>query len=94
MCLMGEQDEKISLLQRCSSTRRTPRGTCIYYGEGRDAYDVRGRTAHESVFNVNRRRLSLSELAAGLFALQHLDARAGVGDLRLCGALEFLATVE
>src|SRR5690606_37706519 len=24
----------------------------IYYGEGRDTYDVRGRTAHESVFNV------------------------------------------
>jgi hypothetical protein len=25
----------------------------IYYGEGRDAYDVRGRTAHESIFNLN-----------------------------------------
>ena len=24
----------------------------VYYGEGRDAYDVRGRTAHESIFNV------------------------------------------
>ncbi|WP_421713296.1 FAD-linked oxidase C-terminal domain-containing protein [Alteromonas abrolhosensis] len=25
----------------------------IYYGEGRDAYDLRGRTAHESIFNLN-----------------------------------------
>ena len=25
----------------------------IYYGEGRDHYDIRGRTAHESIFNVN-----------------------------------------
>jgi hypothetical protein len=25
----------------------------VYYGRGRDAYDVRGRTAHESIFNVN-----------------------------------------
>src|SRR6185436_8842132 len=25
----------------------------VYYGEGRDAYDVRGRVAHESVFNTN-----------------------------------------
>jgi hypothetical protein len=25
----------------------------VYYGEGRDAYDVRGRTAHEAVFNRN-----------------------------------------
>ena len=24
----------------------------VYYGEGRDAYDVWGRTAHESIFNV------------------------------------------
>src|SRR5438270_4755425 len=51
--LMGERDEKISLLQRlldhaCATARYS-----IYYGEGRDAYDVRGRTAHESVFNLN-----------------------------------------
>jgi unsaturated chondroitin disaccharide hydrolase len=25
----------------------------VYYGEGRDAYDVRGRVAHESIFNKN-----------------------------------------
>jgi len=25
----------------------------IYYGDGRDKYDIRGRTAHECVFNVN-----------------------------------------
>jgi hypothetical protein len=25
----------------------------IFYGEGRDAYDVSGRTAHESIFNTN-----------------------------------------
>ena len=25
----------------------------VYYGEGRDAYDVAGRVAHESIFNIN-----------------------------------------
>jgi len=25
----------------------------VYYGAGRDAYDVRGRVAHESIFNMN-----------------------------------------
>jgi hypothetical protein len=25
----------------------------VYYGEGRDAYDERGRVAHEAIFNVN-----------------------------------------
>ena len=24
----------------------------VYYGEGRDSYDIRGRTAHESIFNI------------------------------------------
>ena len=25
----------------------------VYYGNGRDHYDVRGRVAHESIFNLN-----------------------------------------
>ena len=49
--LMGEQDEKISLLQRLVEHALNTATYSIYYGEGRDAYDVRGRTAHEAVFN-------------------------------------------
>lgn len=51
--LMGEKDAKISLLQRLIEHARTTANFAVYYGEGRDAYDVRGRTAHESIFNVN-----------------------------------------
>jgi unsaturated chondroitin disaccharide hydrolase len=50
--LMGEQDVKISLLQRCLEHAINTARYCVYFGEGRDAYDVRGRTAHEAVFNV------------------------------------------
>lgn len=50
--LMGEQDEKISLLQRCMQHGLNTARYSIYYGTGRDAYDVRGRAAHEAVFNV------------------------------------------
>src|SRR5262249_16624524 len=50
--LMGEQDEKISLLQRLVWHGVNTARYSIYYGEGRDAYDVRGRTAHEAIFNV------------------------------------------
>ena len=32
---------------------RTTARYAIYYGEGRDAYDEWGRTAHESIFNLN-----------------------------------------
>lgn len=50
--LMGEQDKKISLLQRFIEHALNTARYAIYYGEGRDAYDVRGRTAHEAIFNV------------------------------------------
>ncbi len=50
--LMGEQDAKISLLQRLVEHALNTVRYSIYYGEGRDAYDVRGRTAHEAVFNT------------------------------------------
>lgn len=51
--LIGERDQKISLLDRLITHARTTARFSIYYGEGRDASDVRGRTAHESIFNLN-----------------------------------------
>ena len=51
--LMGERDTKISLLGRLIDHARATAKYSVYYGEGRDYYDVRGRVAHESVFNKN-----------------------------------------
>jgi hypothetical protein len=51
--LMGEMDRPISLLARLLQHAETTAKYAVYYGEGRDAYDLRGRTAHESIFNVN-----------------------------------------
>jgi unsaturated chondroitin disaccharide hydrolase len=50
--LHGEGDVKIDLLNRALQHARTTAEYAVYYGKGRDAYDVRGRTAHESIFNV------------------------------------------
>jgi hypothetical protein len=50
--LMGERDEKISLLRRLVEHARTTAKWSVYYGANRDAYDLRGRVAHESLFNV------------------------------------------
>ena len=50
--LMGEQDAKVSLLQRVVEHALNTARYNIYYGAGRDAYDLRGRTAHEAVFNT------------------------------------------
>lgn len=51
--LMGERDAQISLLQRLIQHARTTADYAVYYGQGRDGYDLRGRTAHESIFNLN-----------------------------------------
>jgi unsaturated chondroitin disaccharide hydrolase len=51
--LMGENDKKISLLDRVAQHARATAKYAVWYGEGRDTYDVRGRTAHESIFNSN-----------------------------------------
>jgi hypothetical protein len=50
--LMGEQDAKISLLQRLVEHALNTARYNVYYGEGRDAYDVPGRVAHEAIFNT------------------------------------------
>ncbi len=83
--LLGERDERISLLQRLVEHANNTARYNIWYGEGRDAYDVAGRTAHESIFNATTRRLPLPLVAAGLLAVQHLDPRPGLGDARLRG---------
>jgi hypothetical protein len=51
--LMAENDRRVSLLDRLVEHAQSTAQYSIYYGEGRDIYDVRGRTAHESIFNTN-----------------------------------------
>ncbi|MGC1479285.1 MAG: glycosyl hydrolase [Chthoniobacterales bacterium] len=51
--LMGEGDKPISLLERAIQHLAATAKYSIWYGEGRDHYDVPGRTAHEAVFNRN-----------------------------------------
>ncbi|MHA4742464.1 glycosyl hydrolase [Dyadobacter sp. MSC1_007] len=51
--LMGENDVKTSLLERGTLHSIATANYSVYYGEGRDSYDLWGRTAHESVFNTN-----------------------------------------
>ncbi len=50
---MGENDVKISFLQRIIHHALASSKYNVYYGEGRDSWDIRGRVAHESIFNVN-----------------------------------------
>jgi len=50
--LMGEQDRRISLLERMLQHAETTARYNVYLGEGRDIYDVPGRAVHEAIFNI------------------------------------------
>jgi unsaturated chondroitin disaccharide hydrolase len=50
--LHGEGDVKINILERAIQHLKATANFSVFYGEGRDIYDVLGRTAHESIFNV------------------------------------------
>ena len=51
--LMDEGDVPVNLLKRLLQHSQTTAAYNVYYGEGRDAYDLRGRVVHESIFNTN-----------------------------------------
>jgi len=51
--LMGEGDKKINLLHRSIEHAATTARFNVFFGQNRDSYDVRGRVAHESIFNRN-----------------------------------------
>lgn len=51
--LQGENDIRISMLERGLQHMISTARYNVYYGEGRDSFDEWGRTAHECLFNVN-----------------------------------------
>jgi hypothetical protein len=51
--LMGENDKPVSMLERLVLHARATARYSVFYGNGRDSYDTRGRTVHECVFNTN-----------------------------------------
>jgi len=51
--MLVEHDHEVDLLERAITHGLTTAKYAVYYGEGRDSYDIRGRVAHESIFNVN-----------------------------------------
>ncbi|HWW86638.1 MAG TPA: glycoside hydrolase family 88 protein [Vicinamibacterales bacterium] len=50
--LVEEQDVRVNLLDRLRQHARATAMYSVYYGRGRDLYDLRGRVAHESLFNT------------------------------------------
>jgi hypothetical protein len=50
--LLEERDLKVNLLERLVQHAAVTAEYTVFYGEGRDAYDIRGRCVHEIIFNT------------------------------------------
>jgi unsaturated chondroitin disaccharide hydrolase len=51
--LQADNDVRINLLDRGLKHIKATGDYNVYYGDGRDNYDLWGRTAHEAIFNTN-----------------------------------------
>lgn len=91
--LMGERDERISLLGRLIEHARNTARWNVFYGEGRDNYDVPGRTAHESIFNVNDGSYRCPSTQQGYSPFSTWTRGLAWAMLGFSEQLEFLATL-
>src|SRR6266481_224549 len=92
--LMDERDQKISLLDRLLQHAELTARHNIFYGDGRDIYDVPGRTAHESVFNVNDGSYRCPNSQQGYSAFSTWTRGLAWAVLGFAEQLEFLATLK
>ncbi|MBP6508415.1 MAG: glycosyl hydrolase, partial [Opitutaceae bacterium] len=92
--LMGEGDKPINLLHRAIEHAATTARFNVFFGQGRDSYDVRGRVAHESIFNRNDGQFRCPSTQQGYSAFTTWTRGAA---WIICGyaeQIEFLETVK
>jgi hypothetical protein len=91
--LMGEHDQRVSLLRRLVEHAANTARYNVFYGEGRDLYDVRGRTAHEAIFNVNDGRYRCPSTQQGFSPFTTWTRGLAWAMLGFAEQLEFLAVL-
>jgi hypothetical protein len=91
--LAGECDEPISLLGRLIEHARSTAKWNVYDGSGRDTYDVRGRVAQESVFDVADGSYRGPNVQQGFAPVTTWTRGLAVLMLGFAEQLEYLATV-
>ena len=92
--LMGEQDREISLLGRLIQHGLNTARYNVYYGEGRDVYDVPGRTAHEAVFNTVSGQFRCPNSQQGYSPFSTWSRGLAWAICGFAEQLEFLATLD
>jgi unsaturated chondroitin disaccharide hydrolase len=94
--LMGENDAAHSLLDRGLQHIEATAKYSIFYGEGRDSYDVpaeRGRTTHEAIFNPNDGRYRCPNSQQGFSGFTTWTRGLAWAMVGFAEELEFLDTV-
>ena len=89
-----ENDRAISLLERLLTHVSTTAKFAVYYGEGRDSYDLRGRVAHESIFNINDGRYRCPNSQQGFSPFTTWTRGLAWAVLGFAEELEFLAMLD
>jgi unsaturated chondroitin disaccharide hydrolase len=92
--LMEEQDASVSLLDRLLDHARATAQYNVYFGRDRDTYDVRGRTAHESLFNVASGTYRGPSTQQGYSPFSTWTRGLAWAMLGFAEQLEFLATLQ
>ena len=91
--LMGENDAAHSLLERGLQHIEATAKYAVFYGEGRDHYDERGRTAHESIFNPTDGRFRCPNSQQGYSGFTTWTRGLAWAMVGFAEQLEFLDTV-
>lgn len=92
--LMGENDAAHSLLERGLQHIQATAKYAIFYGERRDSYDERGRTAHESIFNPNDGRFRCPNSQQGYSGFTTWTRGLAWAMVGYAEELEFLETLD
>jgi unsaturated chondroitin disaccharide hydrolase len=92
--LSEEQDARINLFERLVQHAHATAQFSVYYGQGRDTYDVRGRVAHESLFNVANGTYRGPNSQQGFSPFSTWTRGLAWAMLGFAEQVEFLATVE
>ncbi|EJW12437.1 glycosyl hydrolase, family 88 [Rhodovulum sp. PH10] len=92
--MKGEGDQVIPLLGRLVAHARTTAKYAVFYGEGRDIYDLRGRTAHEAIFNTVSRAFRCVGTQQGYSGFSTWTRGLSWAITGFAEMLEFIETVD
>lgn len=92
--LQEENDKRVNLLVRGLEHAKATADYSVYYGKGRDSYDLWGRTAHESIFNTNDGNFRSPNSQQGYTGFSTWTRGLAWGMVGFAEELEFLETLS